>query len=213
MSQEIPTQSITIKIQITAWEVYSLWALYGVKKHMMTASALLESVHSACLQIAPGGGAVLAIRDRSALGFAEQPKCLCSFQCGDSLVPHLHINRAHPHSRLFAPLLAIQLEAVSYLDMTHFGVVLNNLRFDCAHERGCNTDWSSSTARCSGDALRALQQISLICVSNVLSPSAMPALCLFPFAWHFCPYSRADATEGLAQCKAWLISPMKLSVI
>lgn len=106
---------------------------------MMTASALLGSVYGACLQIAPGGGAVLAIRDCTALGFAEQPKCLCSFQCGDSLVLHLHINRAHPHSRLFAPLLAIQLEAVSYLDMTHFGVVLNNLGFDCAHKRGSNT--------------------------------------------------------------------------
>ena len=62
--------------------------------------------------------------------------------------------------------------------------------------------WSSRTAPCSGDASGLCHRFPSAAF-QIRCPS-LPRH--FPSGWHFCLYSRADATERFARCQAWQFS-------
>lgn len=212
----MPTRFITIKIQITAQEVFSLWAWYGVQKHTTTASALLESVPTMCLQIAPGEGAVLVIRPHSTwlcrvsrlfLQFSAwklKPGSLDSIRTGIIPTPE------------FPPaLLGIQLEPVRYPDMTSSNVISNKTgdQFDHGHEGGCDTDRRALTQ------LFVLVTLCGFCHTFPELPFRHTVLlgCASPWSLHLCTMllslrqSWCHGTVGSVQSLVvQLISPTKV---
>lgn len=161
---------------------------------------------TASLQTAPGGGggAVLAIRDHPTPDLVGYPDPWWTFQGGNSAWwPHPHAHRAPPHSRLSPPphcqwsswnpewcqrgqalMWPLPTQVPCDVTMVMKGAV--TITAELSHSFSF---WWCSEGSATG-------------FSKLPFGSTVPALGCFPFAWHFCPLSRADATEQFAWCKA-----------